>query len=333
MAKIKYTSVRRRRPNSNVRRFPSIASDVIELSSSDDEAVSVPRVQMDPCIMDVEMDGGTNGGVGGMEVVEDGGMDVDGDGGVIGMDVDEVGGVVGMDVDEARGLDGMDMDVRGIARGIRYLSMDEAIPSPVRVVPPPPRSVRRVRFQLPTDGLVRSHVGLGRPRRSRVLIIGASGSDVGVRPRSRLGPVPTQAPSSPSGPTLRRLYPRIALDCDRSTRPIRFPPLSGPSVDDPTANDPYTLDLDATCFMILTLDLPALFGIIARPANRKIPVRDLPEFVDWLHVISDPIVVKVYAGGIDEDREAFKRYLVEVLRSDFGMTLTPADDSLTLSRS
>jgi len=49
--------------------------------------------------------------------------------------------------------------------------------------------------------------------------------------------------------------------------------------------------------MMLTRDLPALFGIMARPANRKVPVRELPEFDDWLHVIFDPIVVKVYVGN------------------------------------
>jgi hypothetical protein len=56
-------------------------------------------------------------------------------------------------------------------------------------------------------------------------------------------------------------------------------------------NDPDFIDLDAACFMMFTKDLPALFGSMARPTNRKVPVRDLPEFDDWLHVISDPIVV------------------------------------------
>lgn len=55
--------------------------------------------------------------------------------------------------------------------------------------------------------------------------------------------------------------------------------------------------------------------------------------VDWLHVISDPIVVRVFAGSTDEEREAFKASLIDSIRTDFGLTLTCAPDSLTLSRS
>jgi hypothetical protein len=58
--------------------------------------------------------------------------------------------------------------------------------------------------------------------------------------------------------------------------------------------------------MMLTRDLPALLGIMARPVNRKVPVKDLPEFDDWFHVISDPIVVKVYAGS-DEHKGVHSR--------------------------
>jgi hypothetical protein len=32
--------------------------------------------------------------------------------------------------------------------------------------------------------------------------------------------------------------------------------------------------------MMFTMDLLALFGIMVRLANRKVPVRDLPEFDD-----------------------------------------------------
>jgi len=61
-------------------------------------------------------------------------------------------------------------------------------------------------------------------------------------------------------------------------------------------------------------------------------VKDLPEFDDWLHVISDPIVVKVYAGSDEHERAAFKDDLVNTLRRAFGMTLTYSPDNLTLSR-
>ena len=35
------------------------------------------------------------------------------------------------------------------------------------------------------------------------------------------------------------------------------------------------MDLVATCFMMLTFDLPELIGIMARLANRKMKVKDL----------------------------------------------------------
>jgi hypothetical protein len=92
------------------------------------------------------------------------------------------------------------------------------------------------------------------------------------------------------------------------------------------------IDLDVACFMMLARDLPALFGIMARLANRKVPVKDLSEFHDWLHVISDPIVVKVHVRSDEHEKAAFKDDLVNTLRRAFGMTLTCSPDSLTLSR-
>jgi hypothetical protein len=84
--------------------------------------------------------------------------------------------------------------------------------------------------------------------------------------------------------------------------------------------------------MMLTRDLPTFFGIIARPANWKVLVRDLPEFDDWFHVISDPILVKVYAGSDEHERTAFKDELVNILHRDFGMALICSPDSLTLTQ-
>ncbi len=83
---------------------------------------------------------------------------------------------------------------------------------------------------------------------------------------------------------------------------------------------------------MLTSDLPTLFGIEARPANRKVSMRDLPEFHDWLHVIFDPIMVKVYTRSDEHRRATFKGDLVNILRRNFSMTLTCSLDSLTLSR-
>ncbi|CAK9214811.1 unnamed protein product [Sphagnum troendelagicum] len=71
---------------------------------------------------------------------------------------------------------------------------------------------------------------------------------------------------------------------------------------------------------------------MARPTNYKVQVRDLPQFDDWLHVIKDPIVVKVYAGSDEHQRAAFKDELVNILRRAFNVTLTCSFDSLALSR-
>lgn len=170
-------------------------------------------------------------------------------------------------------------------------------------------------------------------RRVRMLVLGASSND--KAPPARFSPAPESVPPAPRVPrtTVRRLHPHIVLSGDRSTGLVRFRPLGGPHADDPRANDPKTLNLDAACVTMLTLDLPAFFGIMACPACRRIPVRDLPEFDDWLHVISDPIAVKVYADNNDNDREVLKACLVDMLRTSFGITLTCASNNCTLSMS
>jgi hypothetical protein len=142
------------------------------------------------------------------------------------------------------------------------------------------------------------------------------------------------ASQSRLNPSLRRLYPRGRNLHQPTNGLVRFPPLSdfaeAAQVHDPQINRPEDMDLDSACLMMLTQDLPAVFGIMIRPANRK--VKDLPEFDDWLHVVSDPIVVKVYAGSTDEERTEFKNTLLLILQTKFGMTLTAHADSLTLSR-
>lgn len=168
-----------------------------------------------------------------------------------------------------------------------------------------------------------------------MLIIGASGSENGASyaspPRFASVSIPP-APRVP-GVAVRRLYPRTLLLGDSSGGVVRFPPLCGSHIEDPRVNDSQTLNLDAACVTILSLDLLALFGIMACPACRRIPVRDILEFSDWLHVISVPIVVWVFAGSTNERREAFKAFLVDTLWMGFGLTLTCAADSLTLSTS
>ena len=139
-----------------------------------------------------------------------------------------------------------------------------------------------------------------------------------------------------NAPTLGRVFPRVPLARPMAGNLPRFAPNVGPS--DPFAHDaelnhPSRMDLDAACFCMLTRDLPELFGIMARPANRRVKIRDVPGlFDDWLHVVSDPIVVRVYAGRDREERDRFRFDLVELLRVQLGMTLTCSNDSHTLSR-
>jgi hypothetical protein len=47
-------------------------------------------------------------------------------------------------------------------------------------------------------------------------------------------------------------------------------------------------------------------------------------------VISDPIMVKIYVGRMDEERKEFNDILLYILRVTFGMTLTTHMDSLTV---
>ena len=54
-------------------------------------------------------------------------------------------------------------------------------------------------------------------------------------------------------------------------------------------------------------------------------------FDDWLHVVSDPMVVRVYAGRDHEEHDRFRSDLVEMLRVQLGLTLTCINDNHTLS--
>jgi hypothetical protein len=130
----------------------------------------------------------------------------------------------------------------------------------------------------------------------------------------------------------RENFPRTTLAVPRSDDVVRFPLAVGPAFIREFVNNPSGMDLDAACIMMLTLDLPDLFGVMVRPANRRVKIRDLVEFNDWLHVISDPVVVRVYAGNDSNERNMFRAEVVERLRVQFGLTLTCCSDSHTLSR-
>lgn len=226
--------------------------------------------------------------------------------------------------------------IKRTARPIEFISSDEdaaaaSVRPPVAAMVPPVPVIELSSSEEDEEVLVA-------PLQAGVEILGVSA--VPVRPpvvpvrlagaRRRPGPAIVR-----DEPTLRRVYAHRPLSSHTGVALVRFPPLLGPCVDShlfPEVNDPEHLDLDAACFMMLTLDFPDLFGCMARPANRKVKVRDLPEFSDWLHVISDPVVVRVFGGSDAEQRDGFRAELVDILRVRFGLTLTCSTDSSTLSR-
>lgn len=59
-------------------------------------------------------------------------------------------------------------------------------------------------------------------------------------------------------------------------------------------NDPKRLDLNAVCILMCTLDLLLLLGIIARPTNQQIIIKDDDAFNNYNRVTFDPVVVKFY---------------------------------------
>jgi hypothetical protein len=101
---------------------------------------------------------------------------------------------------------------------------------------------------------------------------------------------------------------------------------------DPGLNNPSSMDLDAACFMMLTNDLPDLLGHVARPANRRIRVRDSLAFRDWIHVISDPVVVKIYGGDSAASRQTTKKRIITQLRKFHHFALTSNEDEFILLR-
>lgn len=59
--------------------------------------------------------------------------------------------------------------------------------------------------------------------------------------------------------------------------------------------------------------MPDFFGIIAFLENRKVKVRDLPEFSDWLHVISNLVIIRVFGGSDTDQRDGLMLVLVNTL--------------------
>jgi hypothetical protein len=83
-------------------------------------------------------------------------------------------------------------------------------------------------------------------------------------------------------------------------------------------NNPQNMYIDATSFMMLSQYLPMLLGSIIRPGNRKVKIRDFEGFEDWLHVILDPVVMRIFAGETNVERELTKDIILEALKTSFG---------------
>jgi hypothetical protein len=77
-------------------------------------------------------------------------------------------------------------------------------------------------------------------------------------------------------------------------------------------NNLQHMDVDNAWFFMLSQYLPLLLGAIIRLDNCKVRIREFEGFGDWLHVILDLVVVRIYAGETDLERELTK---VKNLRS------------------
>ena len=82
-------------------------------------------------------------------------------------------------------------------------------------------------------------------------------------------------------------------------------------------NNPQHMDIDVAYFFMLSQNLSLLLGAIIRPANRKVRLRNFEGFRNWLHVISDLVVIKVYAGETDVERKLTKVKILKPLKLDF----------------
>lgn len=88
--------------------------------------------------------------------------------------------------------------------------------------------------------------------------------------------------------TLNRMWQRNPIKMSAGEQLTRFGPRVEPCTDldqHPYLNDPKYMNVDLASFMMLTGDLPALFGRIGRPIYRKIKIKDLKELACSIHVI------------------------------------------------
>nr|PNR33687.1 hypothetical protein PHYPA_023503 [Physcomitrium patens] len=91
--------------------------------------------------------------------------------------------------------------------------------------------------------------------------------------------------------------------------------------------------VDAMCFMLNVHDLSSLFGEIIHLVKRRIHVRDLEYFQTWLHVIFDPVLVKVNISDIAKERKFHKYAIFRELRRNHRLVLTLSNSSMVLFKS
>ena len=129
-------------------------------------------------------------------------------------------------------------------------------------------------------------------------------------PEATAEEVPPPQPFGQRRDTLRYLYLAITPSSSRPCDHLQSScPTVGPFANDRESgdiNNPQHMDVDAAYFFMLSQDLPLLLGAIIRLGNLRMRIRDFEGFRDWLHVNSDSIVVRIYAGDTDVEIELTK---------------------------
>ena len=96
--------------------------------------------------------------------------------------------------------------------------------------------------------------------------------------------------------------------------------------------EPMRLDVNAVCVLLCTMDMPILLENIAWSANRQTVIKDDNSNNNWIHVISDPIIVRIYGGDNKLQRQSTKFSIMLRLRQRHGLTFTINDHNLVLSK-